>query len=147
MKFKVVKDKFRKNKDYFLPKRSTAQSAGYDFFAPYNFTISSKEKYCVWTDVKVELNSNQLLMIVPRSSIAIKYNLKLANVVGIIDADYYNNPDNDGNIGICLENMGDSPVTINKGDKIVQGLILTYCKIDEDNEKKIRGGGFGSTGK
>jgi dUTP pyrophosphatase len=129
-----------------LPYRGTSQAAGYDFFSPINATIFPGHTLLIWTDVKVSMSSDECLKIYPRSSMAIKRNLILKNSVGIIDADYFENPDNDGNIGIPLWNVGDEPQSIKKGEKIAQGIFEKYYRINEANETALRQSGFGSTG-
>lgn len=129
-----------------LPYRGTTEAAGYDFFSPINATIFPGHTLLVWTDIKVKLPKDECLKIYPRSSMAIKRNLILKNSVGIIDADYFENPDNDGNIGIPLWNVGDEPQSIKKGEKIAQGIFEKYYKINEANETALRQSGFGSTG-
>ena len=73
----------------------------------------------------------------------------LVNNVGIIDADYYNNADNEGHIMVALLNMGSEAVTIPQGERIAQGIFYNYLTVDDDDkvEKSVRAGGFGSTGK
>ena len=88
-------------------------------------------------------------MVVPRSSLGFKYRAQLDNTVGIIDADYYNNPNNEGHIWVKITNdskRGDTLV-VNKGDAIAQGIILEYFKTDDDNADGVRNGGLGSTSK
>jgi len=147
-RFEVVRDEYRKhpNKEIKLPTRATANSAGYDFYSNETIMIPPGSYHVFWTDVKVKLEKDEFLMIVPRSSVATQKNLILANSVGIIDADYYNNPDNDGNIGIWLINTSNNQTaTIKEGERIAQGIILKYFASDKTQGK--RGGGFGSTGR
>jgi len=80
-----------------------------------------------------------------RSSTPKKKGLMLANGIGIIDADYYNNPDNEGHIMFQVYNFTDSTVEIEEGERIGQGVILTYFTTDDDNASGTRSGGFGST--
>lgn len=129
-----------------LPERSTVKSAGYDFFAYSDKTIMPGKKVLLDTGVKAWMLPSEVLLIFPRSSMAIKRNLILANIVPVIDADYYGNPDNDGHILICLQNLGDEPQEIKAGDKIAQGIFLSY-KTCGDVPEVERTGGIGSTGK
>ncbi|RLG30158.1 dUTPase [Methanosarcinales archaeon] len=147
-KFYVVNKRYRKhpNEVINLPVKATNTSAGYDFFSTENVTLHSHESHMVWTDVKVKLKEDECLMIVPRSSVAIKKHLILSNIVGIIDADYFNNPDNDGNIGISLYNYGHDTSRIVKDERIAQGIVVKIDSGDKKNEKR-RIGGFGSTGR
>ena len=145
--FKIVKDHFREHPGLtiILPKRSTKFSAGYDFFNPIDIIIQPQQSYFCWTDIKVKLKSNQFLQIVPRSSIGIKKKLMLMNTVGIIDSDYFENTDNDGNICFAFYNYGNVFVELKQGDKIGQGIILNYNIVDNDISDKERIGGLGST--
>lgn len=88
-----------------------------------------------------------MLMLVVRSSMGFKYNVRLTNQVGIIESDYYNNPDNEGHMWICLQNHGDKEYIINKGDAYAQGIFVKFLTTDDDNAKTLRTGGLGSTNK
>lgn len=98
------------------------------------------------TGVKAIIDSDKYLELSVRSSCPLKYWLVLANGVGIIDADYANNPSNDGEIFFQLINFSPYPIQLRKGDCVGQGIIKPYFKVDEDNVTKIRQGGFGSNG-
>ena len=90
------------------------------------------------------MKNNEFLMLDVRSSLGGKF--MLANTIGIIDSDYYGNPDNDGNIGIFLKNISNETQTIKKDDRVAQGIFLKYLIADNDNFiSKIRKGGHGST--
>ena len=67
-------------------------------------------------------------------------------IVGIIDADFYNNPDNEGEIFFQFINFSPFPIMLRKGDIIGQGIIKPYLTADNDETTKVRTGGFGSTG-
>lgn len=133
--------------DIKLPERATKDSAGYDFFAIEDITLPAKSLTRVMTGVKCELRPYMFLLLANRSSNPSKKSLFLANGVGIIDADYYNNPDNEGEIGFEYYNNSDEDVIISKNDKIGQGIILSHYKTGDDNATGARDGGFGSTGK
>lgn len=97
------------------------------------------------TGVKVYMPKNQFLQISVRSSCPLKYWLILANGVGIIDADYYNNPDNEGHIYFQMINLFPVDIVLKRGDKIGQGIFLNYnCTLEGDTDN-LRAGGFGST--
>lgn len=133
-----------------LPERSTLNSAGYDFFAIEDVVLPSKQLTRVMTGVKCELMPNMVLILANRSSNPSKKHLILINGVGIIDADYYGNPDNDGEMAFEFYNMSDNDVIIKKGEKLGQGIITNFIKTENDyvsNPYKTRVGGFGSTGK
>ncbi len=135
--------------DIKLPERSTLNSAGYDFFAIEDVTLPAKKLTRVMTGVKCELMPNQVLILANRSSNPSKKGLILANGIGVIDADYYGNPDNDGEIGFEFYNILDEDVVIKKGEKLGQGIIMKFDKTEDDyisNPYKTRVGGFGSTG-
>lgn len=129
-----------------LPERQTAYSAGYDFVTPIGITIPAGEQVDILTGVKVRLDDNCVLLIDVRSSIGIKRGLSLANTIGVIDADYHNNFDNEGHIHICLRNNGDSPIVLEAGERIAQGIIVRYEVTDDDAAAGERTGGIGSTG-
>lgn len=137
----------RIEEDIKLPERSTTCSAGYDFYAIENTHVSGKTVTYVKTGVKIKLAPDEFLMLCNRSSNPSKKELVLINGVGIVDADYYGNPDNDGEIAFAFRSLNDSGSFINKGDKIGQGIIMKYNKTEDDNAEGIRAGGFGSTGK
>lgn len=150
MKFELVRDDCKKypTQEVKIPTRKTIYSAGYDFYSNESIWLypSNRNPHIFWTDIKAELEPNQYLQISIRSSLASE-GLILANGIGIIDSDYYSNESNDGNIGIMLVNIGNNPCRIGKGDRIAQGIILEYHTIEEDNSKRKRIGGIGSTGK
>lgn len=99
------------------------------------------------TGVKCRLDKGKYLKIVSRSSSPLKYWLVCANSEGIIDGDYYNNPDNEGEIFFQVINFSPFPIEINKGDKIAQGIICDYYLTENDAATGERKGGFGSTSK
>lgn len=157
-----------------MPMRSTAYSAGYDMFAYEDITIPSiwkqiakgtegnlsyltsgervlSEEYkvrptLVKTGIKAYMGNDEVLELYNRSSNP-KKGLVLANSVGIVDADYYSNEDNDGNIMFAFFNMSEKDVEVKKGDKIGQAIFRKYLLADNDNcSGDERKGGFGSTG-
>lgn len=140
-------EKVSRINDVKLPERATGNSAGYDFFAPEDITLPAKTLTRVMTGVKCELRPYMVLILANRSSNPSKKSLFLANGVGIVDADYYNNPDNEGEIGFEFYNNSEEDVTIQKNEKIGQGIITTYIRVEGDNATGSRAGGFGSTGK
>lgn len=147
--FKEV-HKDHKKKDYptILPVRGDYRSAGYDFYSKETVTIDPGKQHLFWTDVKAYMQDDEVLNVHVRSSIGVKKGLVLANTTGIIDASYYSNPDNDGNIGICLKNTTNQPVQILEDERIAQGVFSKYLVADEDTTlHSERSGGFGSSGK
>lgn len=104
--FEPVTENMRKNSgEVLMPLRATKTSAGYDVFAPYDIVIKPQEKAMIWTDFKACMPQGEMLLADVTSSMGAKLDLMLANTIGVIDADYYSNTSNDGNIGICLRNM------------------------------------------
>lgn len=135
--------------DFPLPERKTELSAGYDFCLPEEVTLEPGKLQLVPTGVKAYMQAGEYLGMHIRSSIAVKKRIMLVNNVGIIDADYYNNVDNEGHIMLALLNTGDAVVTLPKGERVAQGIFYNYLTVDGDEQaaKAVRGGGFGSTGK
>lgn len=97
------------------------------------------------TGVKCQLNPGTYLELSVRSSCPLKYWLVMANGVGIIDRDYYNNPDNEGHIYFQLINLSPFDIQLKKGDVLGQGIIKPYYTTEDDNAFGKRVGGFGST--
>lgn len=145
--FREVSVQFKKSpKDTKLPVRADAKSAGYDFYSKETYIIAPNQVHIFWTDVKAYMQPDEVLNLYVRSSIGIKLGLALANGTGIIDASYYNNKDNDGNIGIAIKNTSRKPVTIKAGDRIAQGVFMKYLVADKDETlKDERTGGIGSS--
>lgn len=132
-----------------LPKRGTSKAAGYDLFAPYDITLQPNEEVKVPTGVKSYMQDGEVLMIFPRSGLGFKYYCRLANTVGVIDSDYYNNSNNEGHMFVKLRNEGNKPMTIKKGDGMCQAIFMPFLLADNDtfDNGEIRNGGFGSTTK
>ncbi|MCM1328313.1 MAG: deoxyuridine 5'-triphosphate nucleotidohydrolase [Ruminococcus sp.] len=129
-----------------IPQRATQGSAGYDFFAPYSFTIGVGETVKIPTGIRVMLDNDKFLSIYPRSGLGFKYRLQLDNTVGIIDSDY-SQSDNEGHIFIKITNDGreGKPIQIKSGEAFAQGIIQQYFIVEDDNTNGIRNGGLGST--
>lgn len=129
-----------------LPKRSTKKSAAYDIKSMEKCTIHPNESAIFKTGLKVCMNDDEVLYIYPRSSIGYKYNVCLANSVGVIDADFYNNQDNEGHFKIKLINHGTKDFEVNIGDRIAQGVFMKFLTVDDEEEiTNERKGGIGST--
>ena len=131
-----------------LPIRKTCASAGYDIAAAENVCLRAGEMALIPTGLKAYMQPDEYLAIHIRSSLAVKQRLVLANSQGIIDADYYDNPDNEGHILIALINGGSQDVVISAGMRIAQGIFCKYLLTDQDEStgKEERTGGIGSTG-
>ena len=134
-----------------LPERSTKNSAGYDFYNPERIEIPpyklGDNPVMVRTGVKVAMPNDEFLMLVNRSSNPKKKKLVIPNSMGIIDADYYNNPDNEGEMMFAFYNVSNEQVVIEAGEKLGQGIFVKYGITEDDNATAQRNGGFGSTGK
>ena len=99
------------------------------------------------TGIKAYMEDDEVLYLYNRSSNPKKKGLILANSVGVIDKDYYGNPENDGHIMFAFFNLKDEDITIKKGDAIGQGVFSKYLVTDDDVAGGDRTGGFGSTDK
>lgn len=130
--------------DIECPTRSTSGSAGYDFRIPFSLECEPETQYFIPTGIKCEMTENYVLQIHPRSSLGMKYGFRLTNTTGIIDSDYYGNPDNEGHIMVCF--TVDKHLSLKAGDKLCQGLFIPYGTTEDDNVKTTRKGGIGSTG-
>lgn len=107
-----------------LPKRSTAKSAGYDFYAPCDIKVPAHgTSGMIMTGVKAYMQDDEVLLLYIRSSLAVKKSLMLVNNVGVVDADYYNNPDNEGDIGLMFYNYSDIDRIIKAGERMAQAFL------------------------
>lgn len=130
-----------------LPKRATALSAGYDVFSTLDFKLNPNGEIKLPTGIKSYMQNDEVLKAYPRSGLGFKYFIRLANTIGIIDADYFCG-DNEGHIWIKLRNEGDRLLTIKKGEAICQVIFEKYLLADGDSFDGVkRIGGIGSTGK
>ena len=158
--YKVSFEEFNKNfddilkaknmyDDIILPKRATKHSAGYDFFAPFDFELRGGESIKIPTGIKCNMNEDLFLAIVPRSSLGFKYKMRLVNTLGVVDCDYFDNENNEGHIFIKIsnENNEDKTLKVNKGEAFAQGIFLKYFLTEDDNVTETRTGGIGSTNK
>ena len=139
------------DKNINLPVRKTKYSAGYDVEAAEDCTIPSFSKgmkpTLIKTGIKAYMADDEVLILANRSSNPGKKGLILANSIGVIDKDYYGNPDNDGHIMFAFFNVKDEDVEIKKGDCIGQAIFQKYLVADDDAAEGERIGGFGSTSK
>lgn len=167
-----------KDQGIMLPRRQTTASAGYDLAAAKDVVIPSiwrlnfvrifrlirngHELYprdfemadqilrplLVPTGLKAYMPADEVLLLANRSSNTFKRHMTLPNGIGVIDADYYNNPKNEGEIFAQFINYGVSPLHIHKGERVAQGIFLRYLKTDDDRPvSRPRLSGFGSTSK
>lgn len=147
-----------------LPQRATKGSAGYDLSAAVDVVIPSVFKAMtkpseytednpmrstlVPTGIKAYMPENEFLLLANRSSNPMKKQLAIPNGIGVIDADYYGNEGNEGEIFVQFINYGMEDVLIKKGERIAQGIFTPYAVVDEEEEAfETRIGGFGSSGR
>lgn len=139
------------DKDINLPVRKTKYSAGYDVECAEDTTVPSFKKgmnpTLIPTGIKAYMADDEVLYLYNRSSNPKKKGLILANSVGVVDKDYYGNPDNDGHIMFAFYNIKDEDITIKKGEAIGQAIFSKYLVTDDDSATGNREGGFGSTDK
>ena len=132
-----------------LPVRSTRNSAGYDIEVAEDVVIPAfklgQKPILVKTGLKAYMQSDEVLILANRSSNPVKRGLILANSIGVVDSDYYGNPDNDGHIMFAFFNFKNEDIEIKKGEKIGQGIFQKYLVTDNDIAGGERTGGFGST--
>lgn len=138
------------NETILMPKRATKKSACYDIFNNTGNDIilqPGQLSDAMSTKVKSYMLDDEVLMAYVRSGHGFKYSVKLANSVGIIDSDYYNNEKNEGEIFIKLHNQGDKELVIKSNEAMAQFMFIKYLLADDDNfiDGNIRKDGFGST--
>ncbi|MDK6803471.1 dUTP diphosphatase [Lactobacillus mulieris] len=167
-----------KDADINLPKRQTIASAGYDLEAAedcvipsiwrlnfvrifrlirnghelnerdYEYADQILQPIMVHTGVKAYMPDDEMLIIANRSSNTVKRRLCLPNSIGVVDSDYYNNPNNEGELMVQMINYGVRPIHIKKGERVAQGIFMKYLRTDDDAPvSRQRIGGFGSTKK
>lgn len=133
-----------------LPKRATRGSAGYDFKSPLDFTLAPGSSIKIPTGIRCKIDDGWALKCYPRSGLGFKYRIRLFNTVAVVDSDYFYS-DNEGHIFIKLANETNEGklVKIKQGEGVAQGVFVEYgITVDDDeDEKEIRNGGFGSTTK
>lgn len=131
-----------------LPKRATKGSAGYDFFAPFSFSLPPAATIKIPTGIRVKMDEDWVLKLYPRSGLGFKYRLQMNNTVGIIDSDYFFS-DNEGHIFIKMTNDSNEgkTVEVTQGTGFAQGIFLEYGITIDDDATAERNGGFGSTTK
>lgn len=127
---KDVKDDKELYEAYSLPKRETKTAAGYDFYALYDYTLKPGEIKKIPTGIKVCMEEDDVLLLIDRSSMGFKYNVRMCNQVGVIDQDYYNNKNNEGHMWIKIQNEGDKDYVVKKGDGMIQGMFIKYLTTD-----------------
>lgn len=129
-----------------LPEPATAHAAGFDLAAATDMEIPARGIRLVGTGLVIAVPEGHFLGIFARSSTPLKRGLMVANGVGIIDADYCGPEDE---IKIQVLNITDAPVTVTRGDRLAQGIVLPCPKIEWEEVTEMTvptRGGFGSTG-
>ena len=148
-KFELISDfKNSESSPIELPRRATPGSAGYDFYVPkgLDITLQPGGVFVVSTGIKCRIEEGWVLKLYPRSGLGFKYQVGIANTVGVIDSDYYNNPDNEGEICVKLVNRGNKEVVIPAGKAYCQGVFVPYGITEDDSPvNPERVGGFGSS--
>lgn len=127
-----------------LPQRSTSGAAGYDFYLPYDVCLTDMPTKIV-TGICCEISPGWVLLLFPRSGLGYKYGVRLSNGVGVIDEDYWHNPDNEGHISAKMY-AADKNVSLSAGDRFMQGVFVPYGTAVNGNTDAVRQGGTGSTG-
>lgn len=129
-----------------LPTRSTSGSAGYDFKAPFGFKLEPGATIKIPTGIRVKIDEGWWLGCLPRSGLGFKYQIRLANTLGVVDSDYYSSS-NEGHIFLKVVNGGDKIISVEAGDGFAQGIFVQYGITYSDSATEKRDGGFGSTGR
>lgn len=126
-----------------IPQRDSDSTAGYDLHLLSDITIQPGEIVKLPTGLKARFQKDEVLLLIVRSSTGFKYNIRLCNQVGVIDADYYNNPDNNGHMWTRIQNEDTVAHSFKKGDALVQGVFIKYLTTDGDqNQNKQRGSDY-----
>lgn len=134
---KDIKDDEQLYNDIKIPQRDSDSTAGYDIYILNDIKLEPNEILKIPTGLKCFFGKDEVLLLVVRSSMGFKYNIRLCNQVGVIDADYYNNKDNEGHIWLKIQNEGDTSVELHKGEAIVQGIFLKYLTTNSDETLKL----------
>lgn len=129
---KDIKEDRKMYDDYKLPIRDSKSTAGYDIFLLEDIEIKPNEIIKLPTGIKAYFEDDEVLLILVRSSAGFRHNIRLVNQVGVIDADYYNNKDNEGHIFIKIQNEGQKTVKFKAGEAIAQGIFLKYLITKSD---------------
>lgn len=133
--------KFHKlDEDAILPQRATEGSAGYDLTAIFDAVVPVGKRLIIGTGLSVEMEKGIEMQVRSRSGLSAKLGVCVHNSPGTIDTDYF-----PGEIGVIIQNDGDEPFVIKKGDRIAQAVFAKYLLTDDDYTEGKRIGGFGST--
>ena len=133
---KDISDDNKLYEEYSLPVRKTSKAAGYDFLAIQDYEIKPGEILKIPTGTKAIYPDDEFLMLVVRSSMGFKYNVRMCNQVGIIDSDFYNNEANEGHMWVALQNQGTETYKVKKGEAYCQGIFIKYYTCGDEVETK-----------
>ena len=134
---KDISDNIDLYNKYELPQRDSDSTAGYDIYLLEDLVVEPNEIKKIPTGIKSFFGNDEVLLLVVRSSTGFKHNIRLCNQVGVIDADYYNNKNNEGHIWIKIQNEGNETAVFHKGDAIIQGIFLKYLTTKSDKNLNI----------
>ena len=129
-----------------LPRYESDRAAAFDFSAADGVTIEPGGVALVPTGLIIEVPDGMFLGIFARSSTPLKRGLMVANGVGVVDPDYCGPADE---VKIAVVNFTDAAVTVQRGDRIAQGIFLPAPRVTWDEADRLRDdsrGGFGATG-
>ena len=131
-----------------LPKRATANSAGYDFFLPFDISLKAGESITIPTGIRFSCKKDYCLLMMPKSGLGNKNRFHPNCIVPLIDSDYFYS-DNEGHIFAKITNDSneEKTVTIRAGEGFMQGIFVEYGITLDDDVTDVRNGGFGSTTK
>lgn len=136
---KDIKNDIELYNEYILPSRKTDKSVGYDFYAIEEYIINPGEIVKIPTGYKSKFLDDEMLLLIIRSSLGFKYNIRMCNQIGVIDSDFYNNNENEGHMWVSLQNQGKEKVIIKKGEAYCQGLFVKYLTCGEEVSVKRTG--------
>ena len=117
-----------------IPQRDSSSTAGYDLHLLSDITLQPGETAKLPTGLKSHFQKDEVLLLIVRSGTGFKYNIRLCNQVGVIDSDYYNNPDNEGHLWTKIQNEDTVAHSFKKGDALVQGVFMKYLTTDSDQD-------------
>ena len=146
---RIIDVPFQKLRDTaIMPPYAHTSDACCDIYADEDIVLAAGETKAISTGIAIAVPDGYVVHIYPRSGLSLKSNLRLANSVGVIDSDFYNNADNEGHFRVKIINHGEKDLEVKVGDRIAQGIFMKYLTVDDEDEiTNIRTGGIGSTNK
>ena len=136
---KDVADDQKLYDEIIIPERGSSATAGYDLHLLSDLTLEPGEVAKLPTGLKARFQPDEVLFLIVRSGTGFKYNIRLCNQVGVIDSDYYNNPDNEGHLWLKVQNEDTVAHSFRRGDALVQGVFTKFLTTDSDqnlNQKR-----------